>query len=157
MAIVMYMLLLFGGILLSPPPAAHALTLQLQTTFGCQSCLQQNVIVNAFRSSSQRVTEYVPDEETRWQIGLFTNKLAQNSANYALRESYKLVPGGKAVAEIVDQTMRDVKSENRSKNAMPKGGGDGGKITTSCGDFVAGGAAELGRHKAIQSPDRAHR
>ncbi|CAI9088586.1 OLC1v1022958C1 [Oldenlandia corymbosa var. corymbosa] len=107
------------------------------------------------------VTEYVPDQETRSQIGLFTYKFAQNSAKYALRESYKLIPGGKAFAEIVDQTVRDVKSANRrSKNeAEVVVAGGGRKISSNTTNLVAGvekqggGAVELGSDKVNQSPE----
>ena len=51
-------------------------------------------IDNAVRvQGPQKLNEYIPDERGRAQITLFASKFAQNTAQYAFKEAYKLVPG----------------------------------------------------------------
>lgn len=37
--------------------------------------------------------QWIPGDETKSKIGLYTTKFAKNAALYALSESYKLIPG----------------------------------------------------------------
>lgn len=41
----------------------------------------------------QKLHQYLPDGETRAQIGLFATTLAQNTAKYAVYEGFKHIPG----------------------------------------------------------------
>ncbi|KAL3508619.1 hypothetical protein ACH5RR_028020 [Cinchona calisaya] len=67
----------------------------------------------------QRLNDLMPTKETRSQISLFASKFSHNAAQYALRDGYKLVPGGKIIGEIISETMNDVKSEkHRSKQEV---------------------------------------
>ncbi|KAL3508620.1 hypothetical protein ACH5RR_028021 [Cinchona calisaya] len=67
----------------------------------------------------QRLNDLMPTKETRSRISLFASKFSHHAAKYALRNGYKLVPGGKIIGEIISETMNDVKSEkHRSKQEM---------------------------------------
>ncbi|CAI9762331.1 unnamed protein product [Fraxinus pennsylvanica] len=59
----------------------------------------------------QRLEQWLPDDEAKSKIGIFATKFAKNAGFFALHESYKLVPGGVAVSNIVSKTIEEVKRE----------------------------------------------
>ncbi|XP_027127167.1 uncharacterized protein LOC113770645 [Coffea eugenioides] len=115
-------------------PAPAAVIDACKASYGYSSAVVGN-IDNAVRvNGMQALNDYMPSEETRSRISLFASKFTQNAARHALREGYKLIPGGKAVAEIISETMNDVKSENLSTQKMMAvtqvtGSGGGGKVS----------------------------
>ncbi|KAK6132633.1 hypothetical protein DH2020_033622 [Rehmannia glutinosa] len=59
-----------------------------------------------------KVGQWMPDDETKSKIGIYTTKFAQNAGHYAIQEGYKLIPGGVAFSNILTKTLNDVKHEN---------------------------------------------
>ncbi|KAK6154312.1 hypothetical protein DH2020_008560 [Rehmannia glutinosa] len=59
-----------------------------------------------------KLGQWMPDDETKSKIGIYTTKFAQNAGHYAIQEGYKLIPGGVAFSNILTKTLNDVKQEN---------------------------------------------
>ncbi|KAL7143282.1 hypothetical protein ABFS83_08G181500 [Erythranthe nasuta] len=55
---------------------------------------------------------WIPDDETKSKIGLYSTKFAKNAGVYAIQEGYKLIPGGVAFSKILSKTMHEVEYEN---------------------------------------------
>ncbi|KAK6132833.1 hypothetical protein DH2020_033432 [Rehmannia glutinosa] len=59
-----------------------------------------------------KLGQWMPDDETKSKIGIYTTKFAKNAGHYAIQEGYKLIPGGVAFSNILTKTLDDVKHEN---------------------------------------------
>ncbi|KAI3702896.1 hypothetical protein L6452_28649 [Arctium lappa] len=68
----------------------------------------------------QKLPHYLPDDETRAQIGLFTTTLAKHTGNYVVCEGFKHIPGATVAVKLVSDTMLEMKRENHK---------DGAKVT----------------------------
>ncbi|GJV44761.1 hypothetical protein Tco_1429297, partial [Tanacetum coccineum] len=65
----------------------------------------------------EKLPQYLPDSETRAQIGLFTTKLAKNAGKYVVSEGFKHIPGATVATKLIADKMREVKQE-RDKDGM---------------------------------------
>ncbi|KAJ9551405.1 hypothetical protein OSB04_015450 [Centaurea solstitialis] len=56
--------------------------------------------------------QYLPSDENRAQIGLFTTTLAKNVGKHVVQEGYKHIPGATVAVKLVSDTMSEMKREN---------------------------------------------
>ncbi|XP_071736627.1 uncharacterized protein [Rutidosis leptorrhynchoides] len=63
--------------------------------------------------SNQKLPEYLPDPETRAQIGVFATTLAKNTGKYIVNEGFKHIPGVNVAHKLIVDTMRELKQKNQ--------------------------------------------
>ncbi|KAL0311090.1 UNVERIFIED_CONTAM: hypothetical protein Sangu_2403700 [Sesamum angustifolium] len=99
--------------------------------------------------------QWMPDDETKSKIGLFTSKFAKNAGLYAVQEGYKLIPGGVAVSKIVTKTLNDVKHENLKEGELEAWGEKLPPLQkryTGGRNLIDGAEMHVGRGLRNQSP-----
>ncbi|KAL0301139.1 UNVERIFIED_CONTAM: hypothetical protein Sradi_6390700 [Sesamum radiatum] len=99
--------------------------------------------------------QWMPDDETKSKIGLFTAEFAKNAGLYAVQEGYKLIPGEVAVSKIVTKTLNDVKHENLKEGELEAWGEKLPPIQkryTGGRNLIDGAEMHVGRGLRNQSP-----
>ncbi|KAL0406843.1 UNVERIFIED_CONTAM: hypothetical protein Slati_3998200 [Sesamum latifolium] len=102
--------------------------------------------------------QWMPDDETKSKIGLFTTKLAKNAGLYAVQEGYKLIPGGVAFSKIVTETLNDVKHQNLKDGELEASGEKLPTLQKRCTggrNLIDGAEMHVGRGVWNRSPTTA--
>ncbi|KAI3466153.1 hypothetical protein Pfo_022816 [Paulownia fortunei] len=83
-----------------------------RNSYTCGSAAFTNIDQAVRVNGLYRLGQWVPDDETKSKMGMYTTKFAKNAGLYALQEGYKLIPGGVAFSNILSKTLNDVNYEN---------------------------------------------
>ncbi|KAL3821525.1 hypothetical protein ACJIZ3_007430 [Penstemon smallii] len=89
-------------------------TTQLKNAYNYGFATVVNIDQAARVNGLRRIGDWIPSDDAKSKMSLYATKFAQNAGHYALKEGYKLVPGGVAFSKILNKTLNDVKHENLS-------------------------------------------